>query len=80
MTDPSDVEGHAGCWSVRGTPPIFKHALVQDTAYGTLLRSRRQWLHARIAAILESRFPEIVAAQPALLAQHCHRPGWLNRR
>ena len=56
---------------LRGTPPdaeyIFKHALVQDAAYGTLLRSRRQQLHARIAATLEERFPEIVLAQPALL-------------
>jgi hypothetical protein len=43
----------------------FKHALVQDTAYSTLLRSRRQQLHARIAATLEDRFPEIVLAQPA---------------
>jgi hypothetical protein len=59
----------------RGTPPdaeyTFKHALVQDAAYGTLLRSRRQQLHAHIAATLEDGFPEIVAAQPALLAQHC---------
>jgi len=59
----------------RGTPPdsayTFKHALVQDVAYSTLLRSRRQQLHARIAATLEDRFPEIVVAQPALLAQHC---------
>ena len=59
----------------RGTPPdaeyTFKHALVQDAAYGTLLRSRRQLLHARIATTLEDQFPEIVVAQPALLAQHC---------
>ena len=59
----------------RGTPPdaeyTFKHALVQDAAYRTLLRGRRQELHARIAATLEDRFPEIVAAQPALVAQHC---------
>jgi predicted ATPase len=59
----------------RGTPPdaeyTFKHALVQDAAYGTLLRERRRQLHARIAAALEGRFPEIVAAQPALLAHHC---------
>ena len=63
----------------RGTPPdaeyTFKHALVQDAAYSTLLRSRRQQLHARIAATLESRFPEIVAAEPALLAQHCTEAG-----
>ena len=63
----------------RGTPPdaeyTFKHALVQDAAYSTLLRSRRQQLHARIAATLEDRFPDIVAAQPALLAHHCDGSG-----
>ena len=70
---------NAGLLFVRGTPPqssyIFKHALVQDAAYGTLLRSRRQRLHGRIAATLEDRFPEIVLAQPALLAQHCAEAG-----
>jgi tetratricopeptide (TPR) repeat protein len=63
----------------RGTPPeaeyTFKHALVQDAAYDTLLRGRRQQLHAHIAAALEDRFPEIVAAQPALLAHHCTEAG-----
>ena len=63
----------------RGTPPdaeyTFKHALVQDTAYGTLLRSRRQQIHARIAATLEDHFPDIVVAQPALLARHCAEAG-----
>ena len=58
----------------RGTPPdaeyTFKHALVRDAAYSTLLRSRRQQLHGGIAATLEGRFPEVVAAQPALLAYH----------
>jgi hypothetical protein len=57
----------------------FKHALVQDAAYGTLLRSRRKELHARIAATLESRFPDIVAAQPALLALHCDEAGLTER-
>src|SRR5499426_3028985 len=63
----------------RGMPPdaeyTFKHALVQDAAYGTLLRERRRQLHARIAAALEDRFQEIVAAQPALLAHHCTEAG-----
>ena len=63
----------------RGTPPdaeyTFKHALVQDAAYSTLLRGRRQQLHAHIAAILEGRFPDIVAAQPALLAHHSTEAG-----
>ena len=67
----------------RGTPPdaeyIFKHALVQDTAYGTLLRGRRQQIHARIAATIEDRFPDIVVAQPALLARHCTEAGLLER-
>jgi class 3 adenylate cyclase/tetratricopeptide (TPR) repeat protein len=63
----------------RGTPPaasyLFKHALVRDAAYGSLLRGRRQGLHRRIVATLEERFPEIVQAQPALLAQHCQEAG-----
>ena len=63
----------------RGTPPdaeyTFKHALIQDAAYGTLLRDRRRQLHARIVATLEDRFPEIVTAQPALLAHHCTEAG-----
>jgi predicted ATPase len=63
----------------RGTPPdaeyTFKHALVQDAAYSTLLRCRRQQLHGRIAATLEDQFPEIVAAQSALLAHHCEQAG-----
>jgi predicted ATPase/class 3 adenylate cyclase len=58
----------------RGTPPesvyIFKHALVQDAAYSTLLRSDRQLLHARIAEVVEQRFPELAAREPELLAHH----------
>jgi tetratricopeptide (TPR) repeat protein len=48
---------------------------VQEAAYGTLLRSRRQQIHARIAATLEDQFPDIVVAQPALLARHCAEAG-----
>jgi predicted ATPase len=63
----------------RGTAPdvtyTFKHALVQDAAYGTLLKSRRQHLHARIAQVMEERFPEIVQIQPELLAQHYSGAG-----
>jgi class 3 adenylate cyclase/predicted ATPase len=69
----------SGLLIVRGTPPhsgyLFKHALVQDAAYSTLLRGRRRHLHGRIAAALEDRFPEIVLAQPALLAHHCAEGG-----
>jgi predicted ATPase len=58
----------------RGVPPdaeyTFKHALVQDAAYSTLLRSRRQQLHGRIVTTLENQFPEVVNAQPALIAYH----------
>jgi predicted ATPase len=58
----------------RGATPdakyIFKHALVQDVAYQSLLKSKRHQLHARIAGVLEERFPDIVATQPELLAQH----------
>ncbi len=58
----------------RGTPPqvryVFKHALVQDAAYQSLLKSRRQQVHARIAATLEQQFPDIAGAEPELLARH----------
>jgi tetratricopeptide (TPR) repeat protein len=53
----------------------FKHALVQDAAYATLLRSRRQELHARIARVLEEAFPETVETQPELLAHHYTQAG-----
>jgi class 3 adenylate cyclase len=63
----------------RGAPPeatySFKHALVQDTAYQSLLKSKRQHLHARVAQVLEERFPEIVEAEPGLLAHHCTEGG-----
>ncbi|MDA9489444.1 AAA family ATPase [Bradyrhizobium sp. CCBAU 11361] len=63
----------------RGMPPqatySFKHALVQDAAYATLVRATRQRLHARIAAALEQHFPETVQAQPELLAHHYMKAG-----
>jgi predicted ATPase/class 3 adenylate cyclase len=69
----------AGLIFRRGTPPRvslqFKHALVQDAAYATLLRSRRQELHARIARVMEESFPETVETQPELLAHHYTRAG-----
>jgi class 3 adenylate cyclase/predicted ATPase len=59
---------------VQGIPPEasyrFKHALIQDAAYQSLLRSRRRHYHRRTARILEQRFPEITLAQPELLAHH----------
>jgi class 3 adenylate cyclase/predicted ATPase len=54
---------------------LFKHALVRDAAYGTLLREPRRALHARIAETLESRFPEIAENQPEVLARHCTEAG-----
>lgn len=67
----------------RGTPPnatyTFKHALVQDAAYSTLLRTRRQQLHGHIAGMLERQFPEIAAAQPEVLAQHCATAGMFEK-
>ena len=64
----------AGLLFCRGVAPqstyLFKHALVQDAAYGTLLRASRQELHARIAAALEQHFPDSVERQPELLAHH----------
>jgi predicted ATPase len=63
----------------RGAPPqatyIFKHALVRDAAYQSLLRSKRQQLHARIAQVLGERFPERVDTEPELLARHCTAAG-----
>jgi class 3 adenylate cyclase/tetratricopeptide (TPR) repeat protein len=63
----------------RGTPPdatyTFKHALVQDAAYDSLLKSRRSQLHAQIAAVPEKGFPERVASEPEVLAHHFMQAG-----
>ena len=58
---------------------MFKHALVQDAAYGTLLREPRRALHARIAETLESQFAEIAENQPELLARHCTEAGLIEK-
>src|SRR6266536_2713808 len=58
---------------------LFKHALVQDAAYGTLLREPRRALHARIAEALESQFAEVAENQPELLAHHYSRAGELEK-
>jgi predicted ATPase len=69
----------AGLLFRQGVPPhatyLFKHALVQDAAYGTLLREGRRALHARIAESLERRFGEIAERQPELLARHYAEAG-----
>ena len=67
----------------RGTPPdaaySFKHALVQDAAHGSLLRSARQQLHAQIAEALEADFHELVDSRPELLAQHYAEAGLVEK-
>ena len=74
----------AGLLSRQGLPPhasyLFKHALVQDAAYGTLLREPRRTLHARIAKTLENQFAEIAESQPELLAHHCTEAGLIEKR
>jgi class 3 adenylate cyclase/tetratricopeptide (TPR) repeat protein len=63
----------------RGRPPRatyrFKHALIQDTAYASLLKSSRQQVHQQVAQVLEAQFPDTVATQPELVAQHYTEAG-----
>jgi predicted ATPase len=63
----------------RGLPPqatyLFKHALIRDIAYESLLRSTRQGYHQRVATVLKEQFPETAATQPELLAHHCTEAG-----
>jgi len=73
----------AGLLFRRGMPPhatySFKHVLVRDAAYSTLLREPRRTLHARIAEILESQFVNIAENQPELLARHCAQAGQIEK-
>jgi tetratricopeptide (TPR) repeat protein len=73
----------AGLLFCRGTAPhatyLFKHALVQDAAYSTMLRVRRQELHARVAKALEKHFADLVGRQPELLAHHLTAAGNTER-
>jgi predicted ATPase len=63
----------------RGRPPLatytFKHALIQDAAYASLLKSTRQRLHQQIVQLCEARFPEVVETQPEVVARHCSAAG-----
>src|SRR5262249_37788352 len=63
----------------RGRPPrapyIFKHALIQDAAYASLLKSPRQHVHQQVAHVLEARFPALVETQPEFIAQHYTAAG-----
>jgi predicted ATPase len=73
----------AGLLFRRGVPPhvtyLFKHALVQDAAYGTLLREPRRTLHARIAETIESEFAESAESRPELLARHWTEAGLIEK-
>jgi tetratricopeptide (TPR) repeat protein len=81
--DALDRLAAAGLVFLRGAPPhatyLFKHALVRDAAYGSLLRRRREALHARIAAVLEADFADRIAAEPELLAWHLTEAGHLEK-
>src|SRR5262245_56297352 len=73
----------AGLVFRRGEPPdaavySFKHALVRDAAYESLLKSRRQQLHGQIARALEERFAAIVASQPEIVAHHFTEAGLVD--
>ncbi len=73
----------AGLLFRQGVPPqanyLFKHALVQDAAYGTLLREPRRAFHARIVEALESQFADLAEGQPELLARHCADAGQIEK-
>ena len=73
----------AGVLFRQGVPPhstyLFKHALVQDAAYGTLLREPRRALHSRIAETLENQFADIAQNQPELLARHYTEAGLIEK-
>ena len=67
----------------RGAPPqsryIFKHALIRDAAYQSVLKARKRELHQRIAEVLASRFPEVVETEPELLAHHYTEANVVDR-
>jgi class 3 adenylate cyclase/tetratricopeptide (TPR) repeat protein len=73
----------AGLMFQRGEPPqgsyLFKHALIQEAAYSTLLRTPRQGLHARIATALEEKFADAVENQPEVLAHHFAEAGRFDK-
>ena len=73
----------AGLLFRQGVPPhatyLFKHALVQDAAYGSLLREPRRALHARVAETLETEFQEVAENQPELVARHCTEAGLIEK-
>ena len=83
LGDPLRRLVEAGLVFRRGVPPHatfqFKHTLVRDTAYGTLLRGQRRALHIQVGLALEKDFPEIVATQPEILAHHFTEGGLADK-
>jgi class 3 adenylate cyclase/predicted ATPase len=83
LTSSLDRLNRAGLLFRKGVPPhttyLFKHALVQEAAYGTLLRQPRRVLHARIAETIESQFADIANSQPDLLARHYTEAGLIDK-
>ena len=77
-----EVLTRAGLLFRQGQPPhatyLFKHALLQDAAYGTLLRVRRQELHGRVVSVLQRDFPEFRANQPEVFAHHCSEGSMIS--
>ena len=73
----------AGLVVGRGVPPdatyLFKHALMQDASYRTLLRSRRRDLHERIVSVLETHYPAVIEQQPELVAHHCSQADLVEK-
>ena len=67
----------------RGAPPqsryIFKHALIRDAAFQSILNARKRELHERIAEVLASRFPEVAETEPELLAHHYTEANLVDR-
>jgi len=79
LTEGLEKLAEAGLVMRRGTPPLasylFKHALIQDISYASLLKSRRQQLHAKISTVLVERFPDLIETQPELAAHHFSEAG-----
>ncbi len=83
LTSSLDRLTRAGLLFRKGVPPhatyLFKHALVQDAAYGTLLREPRRALHARVAEAIESQFAQTAESRPEILAHHCTEAGLIEK-
>jgi predicted ATPase len=83
LGSPLDRLVRSGLVFRQGVPPhatyLFKHALVQDAAYGTLLREPRRALHARIAEALQTEFADVVENRPELVARHCTEAGQIEK-